>query len=295
MTESAAKKAAEPFRYKARPKLEPGDGMLEQMVQLGMLRVNQHTAAAVLGCSADTLRSFWTAHPEYRDAYDAGQQLDNVRTSRLLRMHAVSDPATARFLAKNYLELSDDPSKARLDEESTKALKSRTPEETRARIQEILGKLKVIEHEPASRETSKDEQKQGDVRQTVPESAVRRAGVPSDGSGDRGQPVRASSAPQGRQVLQRPLKEGLAQPEAHGKGQSQGSSPVVAELQKRLSELEASAVRKNPRRDGQPHTDRTKANSTQLASSSVDNASNKPQEGRPYAPARLPGRLGSRG
>jgi hypothetical protein len=83
-------------------------------------------------------------------------------------------------------------------------------------------------------------------------------------------------------VAEKPQSEGRSQPQAH----EGGPQTAIAALQARLAQLEASAVRKNPRKDGKPHTDRTKV--------AVDSGPNKLQEGLRHAPGRLPGRLGSR-
>jgi hypothetical protein len=81
---------------------------------------------------------------------------------------------------------------------------------------------------------------------------------------------------------------------------------MMLALQERLEILEASAVRKNPRKDGQPHTDRSKVNAqdpqarpagarlpagARPQDAPVASVTNKPMA---HAPPRLPGRLGSK-
>lgn len=51
---------------------------------------------------------------------------------------------------------------------------------------------------------------------------------------------------------------------------------------RRIKDLEASIVRKNPRKDGQPHTDRTQQ---------VAQPANRVQEGINGGPPLLPGRI----
>ena len=354
MTESAAKKAAELFRYKPQAKLSVDDPTLwDRMVLAGSLRLTQATAAVLLGCSADTLQRFWKDCPEYREAYEAGKELDNVRTARLLRMHAVTDPGTARFLAKNYLELSDDPSKAKADEATADALKSMSRQEAEGRILELKAKLVG---ETVYGETKKDEQEQPTGASHNGTEDLERSELVEQ---RRIRGTEDAAEAQGQQVLLGPLQEGLAQPQAlpegqgkgvsHGQDQSSGgdsaqkpqiphgaqqkasrgsdhpgnggenhgdggrggqaqrrgelpvpggqgvlSEPTAIDrLQARLAELEASAVRKNPRKDGQPHTDRTRVPAEPPTDVVVDAASNNRQE-RPHAPGRLPGRLGQR-
>src|SRR5262245_5315779 len=117
--------AAMPLVYKPRPLLEPDERLLAQMQVIGGYKVSQEEAAALLGVSRDTLRLFWEKHPEYREHYEAGRTLRRVKVRRLLDMHAITDAGTARFLAKNELGLSDDPSKAKADEAAAREANKR--------------------------------------------------------------------------------------------------------------------------------------------------------------------------
>jgi hypothetical protein len=74
----------------------------------------------------------------------------------------------------------------------------------------------------------------------------------------------------------------VAQPQAH----ESGPLKALKELTERMGALEASAVRKNPRKDGKPHTDRTKP-----AQAAVASATNTGDEEGDHAPPKLPGRI----
>lgn len=233
---NAGKKPSDPWVYRPGSLLQPSDRLTLQMLQCGMKNLTHEETAAVLGVGRTYLEKFWAENPDHRQAFLDGKQMRKVKLRATLDMHAQLDPATARFLAKNELALSDDPSKAKLDEQATKTLKGMSREEANKRILELTPKLIGSS---VSRETYTTQEQ--------------------------------------------------APPQEASQGQAQAFPlPAVKDLQARLAELEASTVRKNPRKDGQPHTDRTKA-------PPVDAAPNSRQEVRPaHAPQRLPGRLGSR-
>lgn len=279
---NANRKPSEPFRYRPRPKLEPEDEALsQQMLQLGMLDVTHEEAAAVLGVSRSSLEAFWKEHPSFREHFEAGKQLDKVRLRKTLRMHAQLDPGTARYLSKQMLGMSDDPSKAKLDEQATKNLKGMSREEANKRILELTPKL-IGSNVP--RETGKDDGNQG---QEADGAAAGQRSAELLRSGGRGGSAQAPQA-QGRSVPLGPQQEG---------GGKQGPGQALEKLQARLAELEASAVRKNPRKDGAPHTDRTKLDEQRPGprKEGPDRDANTRQEMRPaHAPPRLPGRLGNR-
>jgi hypothetical protein len=94
----------------------------------------------LLGVNRNYLAAFWGEHPEFREEYDTGREMRAIKLRAIGDRHASYDPATWRFLAKNELGLSDDPSKTKLQEEAAKQLSS-GPDETRARIMELTGKL----------------------------------------------------------------------------------------------------------------------------------------------------------
>ena len=261
------------FRYKPRLKLEPSQQLLDQMQAIGQMNVSQGEAAALLGVSRTRLLDFWGDNPEYREHYDAGRELRKVRTRRILDMHMVTDPATARFMAKNELEMSDDPSKAKADEAQARSTEQNmTLTEAKQRLLELSAKFapKVIEHNP-------HEQRSAIVsRETIHRS------TPGAAHGQA-----SEARPPQRQVGQTQDAGRAARPAAAGvPGPADATQASIDRLQARLAAIEASAVRKNPRKDGQPHTDRTKA---------VDIPANSQQEGKPaHVPGRLPGRIGSR-
>lgn len=172
-----------PSRLKFTPRiLKPGERLLNQMVNLGGLNVSQPEAAAVLGVNVSTLQEFWVHNPEYREAYEAGKSIRKFKIRALIDMHAVEDAPTARFLAKNELGMSDDPSKARADEANAgylagKAKMSR--EEAERRINEL--RMKLIE---VPRETEKATEKQvAGPQRRLPQGVGRKK---EDGRGEKG-------------------------------------------------------------------------------------------------------------
>lgn len=273
---NSERKPGDPFVYKPRLKLDPEDPTLEQKLhQCGLHNMTQHAAAAVLGVSADTLQRLWKDHPEFKEAFLQGKHMREAKLRIVGDRHMLTDPSTWRFLAKNELGMSDDPSKARLDETATKALKSQmTPAERKGRILELQAKL-IGERRIVSRDVSQGGQN-GHHDHSQPGAEVP-TGPASGGGRARGDGAAGSAG--AKATSQRGQQERLAQSQAHGEGQSK----AVAALQERLAQLEASAVRKNPRKDGQPHTDRTKA--------PVAPPANTRQEERDHAPSRLPGRI----
>lgn len=253
------------FRYKPRPKLEPSETLLEQMQTIATWGVSQEEAATALGCSKDTLRLFWLKHPEYQEAWEAGKEVRKIRLRRQLDMHAMSDPGTARFLAKNELGLSDDPSKARADEAQAETLKGRMArDELDKRLAELHGKM--IEGTAEEIEDADGQR----VARPVPALPRPQATRRPDHAGGHA----LAKEPPARPQTARPAG---AQPKPAGVPQE--------EVLRRIAEIEASMVRKYPRKDGQPHTDRSKT--------PVDKQTNKPQTGTtiPGAPGRLPGRI----
>jgi hypothetical protein len=143
--ETKAAKAALTGPYKPRPKLDPLDEALPRKLEaLGRHHMSQKMAAAALGVSPDTLARFWDAHPEFKEHFERGEALGDIWINTTVREHAQTDAPTARFLAKNRLGLSDDPTKARLDEATTAAVKDRTRQELEARIIEIAPKVQGL-------------------------------------------------------------------------------------------------------------------------------------------------------
>lgn len=244
------RRPGEPFKYKPGKLLEPADGMEERFTATGMLNASHEECAAAFGVSRSTLEAFWADHPEMKEAFQHGKLLRRIKLRRTLDMHANLDAPTARFLAKNELGLSDDPSKAKADEAQAKALKRMGRQEANSRILELTAKLvgetvngreTIPERRIVSRETISDVSQGGDDA---------KAAMPVQSAGD------VSRVPRDR------LRHGSI-PETGGAGQAQAlpqgeTRTAIEKLAQRLGELEASAVRKSPRKDGQPHTDRTK-------------------------------------
>lgn len=275
------RKPGEPFRYKPGIALEPSEGLIQRFLQCGMKNLTHEETAAILGVSRSTLELFWGKHEDHKQAFLDGKQMRKVKLRAMGDTHAALDPATWRFVAKNELGLSDDPSKARLDEQATKTLKGMTREEANKRILELKPKL-IGEQRIVSRETYTT-QENGDV----------------EAAESRDRPMRGELSPSAKGTGESPQGGGAPQGQVSA-GEGRGSAPAagkaVEALQKRLAELEASAVRKNPRKDGQPHTDRSKLSEATKGprKEGPDRDANRRQEIKPaHAPGRLPGRLGS--
>lgn len=291
---NGGRKPGEPFRYRPGTLLEPGEELQLRMLACGRNNLTHEETAAVLGCSRTHLELFWKANPDHRQAFDDGKQMRKVILRAQGDIHAKLDPATWRFLAKNELGLSDDPSKAKLDEQATKALKGMSREEANKRILELTPKL-IGEQRIVSRETYTTQE------QSNAQAAVDANDPVEPGRGQaeirevQGQP--AGGQRRAVNASGRPLLAGAA---AGGRAHNvppEAAQDVLEALQKRLAEIEASAVRKNPRKDGQPHTDRTKLSEAAKGprKEGPDRDANRDQDNRPaHAPARLPGRLGDR-
>jgi hypothetical protein len=117
------------------------------MRQAGELKLTHAQTAVMLGVSRPTLELFWAEHPEFREEFERGKEIRAIKLKAIGDRHATLDPPTWRFLAKNELGLSDDPSKTVLQQEAAKAIAS-GPDETRAKIMEITGKLIASDKRP---------------------------------------------------------------------------------------------------------------------------------------------------
>ncbi len=71
---------------------------------LAAYRHTKGEAAALLGVSYSTFRTFLDDNSEARDAWRDGRQVCNASVRRLLFVHAKNDPSTARYLANNMLD-----------------------------------------------------------------------------------------------------------------------------------------------------------------------------------------------
>lgn len=123
-------------------KLDPRNdtGLYQRIFELGRLRVTQEEAAAVLGVHVSNFRAFLKSDEAAQAAWDDGREMCKVSIRRQLFLHAKDDPATARYLANNFLDLSNDPSKNRaIENQGSTAAMNR--EEAMARILELQGKV----------------------------------------------------------------------------------------------------------------------------------------------------------
>ena len=248
------------IRYKPRALLEPDERLMGQMHALGVLDPDQHELASALGCSVDTLQRFWRQHPEYKEAFEDGQAKGRLQLRKLLRGHAMVDPGTARFLAKQYLKMSDDPSKAKADEAAGQLMRrAMSREEANGRILELKGKLI------------------GETIQAPRGGPPARVGHHPQVQDDGGRAVQRAR-PVGGVQAHAPRALPTREPRVGG----DSSTAALDQLVQRVQTLEASTVRKAPRKDGNPHTDRTQE---------VAQPANRVQMGINGGPPLLPGRI----
>lgn len=137
------------FQYKPRQQaLDVDDeGLLEQLTKLGaQLSLTQGVAADILGVARSTFMKFLKEQPRAKDAWTMGRAMGKVDFAKTGFLHARSDPATWRFLAKQdrYLGMSDNPKLDKpLGDAATASAKRMTREEATARILELSRKLPV--------------------------------------------------------------------------------------------------------------------------------------------------------
>lgn len=136
------------FQYKPRrQKLHIDDpGLLDRLTELGAgLPLSQalDVAALSLGVSRATLFKFLKDNPEAKDAWKQGRVMKKAQFAKKGEQFAMVDPPTWRFLAKQYLGMSDNPKvdkpTAALAGAETKQLKTR--EELIKRIAELQRKV----------------------------------------------------------------------------------------------------------------------------------------------------------
>ena len=136
------------FQYKPRrQKLHIDDpGLLDRLTELGAgLPLSQalDVAALSLGVSRSTLFQFLKENPEAKDAWKQGRVMKKAQFAKKGEQFAMVDPPTWRFLAKQYLGMSDNPktdkATAQLANAETKKLMSR--EEAIKRIMELQRKV----------------------------------------------------------------------------------------------------------------------------------------------------------
>jgi hypothetical protein len=90
-----------------KPKLSPDDRTLDLLRGLGRIHCTEKEAAAALGVSLNTLKGFFTAHPEAREEYDDGKQEGFVSLRRTQFKMAERNAAMAIWLGKQYLGQKD--------------------------------------------------------------------------------------------------------------------------------------------------------------------------------------------
>lgn len=128
-----------PLKYKRRPKLLADELTFAMIRSLAMIRCTQSEAAAVLQVKRDTLVMFMARYPEARAAWEDGLENARANLRRLLWKHAESDPAQARFLAKQKDWLDYDEGKGRQTVDVT--VTSIARDERVRRVQELQAKV----------------------------------------------------------------------------------------------------------------------------------------------------------
>lgn len=135
------------IRYKApgheqgpQPKLWPDEDTLRQVSQLAGLHCTKGEAAAVLGVHRNTFLKFLSDHEAAKEAWELGRLQGKASLRRTLWVQAQVDTGQARFLAKNWLKMTD---KVEVKQEVT----DRRPmdrAEALQRAMELLGKVGAI-------------------------------------------------------------------------------------------------------------------------------------------------------
>lgn len=149
------------FRYKPRAnnqKLDPRNdpGLYQRIFDLARMRLTQAEAAVILQVATVTLEKFLARDPDARDAWDAGTEMCKVSVKRLLLVHAKDDPATTRYLANNWLGMSNDPSKNRAIEAAGPGnTRGMSREEAMQRITELQAIYKDITPKPKAADPPK--------------------------------------------------------------------------------------------------------------------------------------------
>lgn len=89
------------------PKLVMDANTLRQIEAAGQIQCTLVEVAAILGSSEEPLRQFFRQWPEAADAYEKGKQNGKSSLRRQQFKLAMSNPAMAIFLGKNYLGQAD--------------------------------------------------------------------------------------------------------------------------------------------------------------------------------------------
>lgn len=136
----------DPFRYKPRRKsldvndMINGRSILDVIASIAAYRHSQPEAAALLGVGTATFKRFLHDCPEARDAWRDGRQMCKATVRRLIFVHAKSDPATARYLANNILDMTPD---GKTDDNVPGGTDRLSREDAMRRIQELQGVAKA--------------------------------------------------------------------------------------------------------------------------------------------------------
>jgi hypothetical protein len=89
-------------------KLQPDEDTLRALAEIARLFGTQEEAAAILGVSDRTLRSFFTEYPDAREVWDDGLMHAKVSLRRKQMALADKNAPASIFLGKNYLGQKDE-------------------------------------------------------------------------------------------------------------------------------------------------------------------------------------------
>lgn len=133
------------WQYKVRQnRLDMDDPtLLTRIARCAMEGLTKTAAAAVLGVGRDYLYEFFEKHPIALEAWKDGRALREVQVRQRLNIHALSDPATARFVAKHILpefKEKKQPAPGVGDQPAAPAARLRREEAIR-RVTELMAKL----------------------------------------------------------------------------------------------------------------------------------------------------------
>jgi hypothetical protein len=92
-----------PARQKPRPRPEHSEALLEQIRALGRVQATVAEVASVLRRSEDALQSFFTEHPDAKEAYEGGRLEGLVFLRRRQFELAESNPTMAIWLGRQFL------------------------------------------------------------------------------------------------------------------------------------------------------------------------------------------------
>lgn len=90
------------------PKLKPGEEINTILAELGTQFATEAETASILGVDINTLKSFWSKHPEARESFLKGQQDIKVSLRRKqVELAMAGDKTMLIWLGKNYLGQTD--------------------------------------------------------------------------------------------------------------------------------------------------------------------------------------------